>query len=92
MNAQINKHSNAYMIQGGAATPLFILNAPNPIKGNHEPVQNYGGDQMKKLGIRIEQDLRAPKEVLGPSTPLIAACYTRFGLIRLSVKKAESGK
>ncbi len=80
------------MSQGGATPSPFTLNAPKPIKGNHEPVLNYGGDQMNKLGIKIEQDLRAPKETLGPSTPLIAACYTHFGLIRLSVKKAGGNK
>ncbi len=47
---------------------------------------------MKKLNIRMEQDSTNPKGALNPEYPMIAACYARFGLIRLAVRKEGRGK
>lgn len=40
-----------------------------------------------RLGIRLEQDIRREDDSLAPGYPLLAACYSRFGLIRLSGKR-----
>lgn len=93
MQTQIDKHSNAYMLHKGAKAGFSqLFQAPRPASGTHALTTNYGGLKMKKLGIRIEQDIRPNKDSLEPAAPLIAACYTRFGLIRLSVKDRDRGK
>ncbi|MBI9075337.1 MAG: hypothetical protein JEZ02_08000 [Desulfatibacillum sp.] len=43
-----------------------------------------------KLGIRMEQDIRREDDSLVPEYPLLASCYSRFGLIRLSGKHHSS--
>ncbi len=44
---------------------------------------------MHKLGIRMEQHVIQEKDELTPDYPLLAACYSRFGLIRLAKKEQQ---
>ncbi len=47
---------------------------------------------MKKLQLRLEQNSRTTNDALNPQYPMLAVCYSRFGLVRLALKKGSRKK